>query len=189
MQAWNITQHAYAISAYCDDVTRTAIEDTIAADVFDCGEGRVCVAADRSRRRRFTVLPIGAVNGEPQQVGTLTEFITCFQRRFSRVEAVDEARTQVERTLGQTQDLEHHWHAFNKYLDLLPQAVPGTANKDSGAHLKHWHWSLSSGVPEAPAGYHSVRKLVMTQHARTPFPTVYNSYRWCLTENKTISPP
>ena len=25
MQAWNITQHAYAVSAYCDDVTRTAI--------------------------------------------------------------------------------------------------------------------------------------------------------------------
>ena len=51
------------------------------------------------------------------------------------MEAVDEARTQVERTLGQTQDLEHHWHAFNQYLDLLPQAVPGTANKDSSTVL------------------------------------------------------
>ena len=39
MQAWNITRHAYAISAYCDDATRTAIEDRIAADVFDCGVG------------------------------------------------------------------------------------------------------------------------------------------------------
>ena len=43
MQAWNITQHAYAISAYCDDV-----EDTIAADEFDCGEGEVSsLQADR----------------------------------------------------------------------------------------------------------------------------------------------
>ena len=37
MQAWSITQHAYAISAYCDDVTRTAIEDRIAADVLIAG--------------------------------------------------------------------------------------------------------------------------------------------------------
>ena len=55
MQAWNITQHAYAISAYCDDVTRTAIEDTIADDVFDCGEGGSEIVADRPRRRRFTI--------------------------------------------------------------------------------------------------------------------------------------
>ena len=103
------------------------------------------------------------------------------------MEAVDEARTQVERTLGQTQDLEHHWHAFNQYLDLLPQAVPGTANKDSGAHLQHWHWSLSPGVPDGLAGYHSVRKLVMDQHARVPFLTVHASYLWCLTENKALS--
>jgi hypothetical protein len=38
MQGWNITQHAYAISAYCDDVTRTAIEDTIAVR----REGKCC---------------------------------------------------------------------------------------------------------------------------------------------------
>ena len=47
MQAWNITQQAYAISAYCDDVTRTAIEDSIAADDFDCGVGGSEVAATR----------------------------------------------------------------------------------------------------------------------------------------------
>ena len=113
--------------------------------------------------------PVDPVDDDAQQVGTLTEFITCFQRRFSRVEAVDEARTLVERTLGQTQDLDHHWHAFNKYFNLLPHAVPGTANKGSSAHLKHLHWSLSPGVPEGLAGYHSVRKLVMDQHARDPF--------------------
>ena len=152
MQTWNITQQAYAISAYCDDVTRTAIEEAIAADVFDCGVGGTEAAATTPLRRRFTIPPVDAVDGEPQQVGSLPELITCFQRRFSRVEAVDEARTQVERTLGQTQDLEHHWHAFNKYLDLLPQAVPGTANKDSSAHLQHWHWSLSPGVPEDSQG-------------------------------------
>ena len=58
MQAWNITQHAYAISAYCDDVTRTAIEDSIAADVFDCGVGGSEIAADYARRRRFTIPPV-----------------------------------------------------------------------------------------------------------------------------------
>ena len=100
---------------------------------------------------------------------------------------MDKVRTKVERTLGQTQDLEHHWHAFNKYLNLLPHAIPGTANKDSGAHLQHRHWSLSPGVPEELAGYHSACKLVMGQHARTPFATVYDSYLWCLTENKALS--
>ena len=54
MQAWNITQHAYAISAYCDDVTRTAIEDRIAADNFDCGVGGGEVAATTPIPRRFT---------------------------------------------------------------------------------------------------------------------------------------
>ena len=53
--------------------------------------------------------------------------------------------------------------------------------------MQHWHWSLSPGVPEGLTGYHSVRKLVMDQHARDPFATVYESYLWCLTENKALS--
>ena len=65
MQGWSITQHAYAISSYCDDVTRTAIEDTIADDVFDCGEEGSGVAADRPRPRRFTVPPLQAIQGDP----------------------------------------------------------------------------------------------------------------------------
>ena len=134
--------------------------------------GGVEVAADTPAPRRFTIPPVDAVEGQPQQVGTLTEFIRYFQRVFSRVEAVDEARNQVERTLGQTQDLEHHWHTFCRYLDLLPQAVPGTPNRLSGAHLQHWHWSLSPGVPDGLVGYHSLRKLAMDRHAKEPFATV-----------------
>ena len=81
-------------------------------------------------------LAVGQPLPLPQQVGTLTGFISFFQRIFSRVEAVDDARNQVKRTLGQTQDLEHHWHTFCRCLDLLPQAVPGTPNRLSGAHLQ-----------------------------------------------------
>ena len=51
MQAGNITQHAYAVSAYCDDVTHTAIEIVIAADVFDCGVGGAGIAVDAPIRR------------------------------------------------------------------------------------------------------------------------------------------
>ena len=79
---------------------------------------------------------------------TLTEFISFFQRVFIRVATVDEARNQVERTLDQTQDLEHHGHTFCRYLDLLPQVVLGTPNRLSGAHLQHWFWSLSPAVPD-----------------------------------------
>ena len=187
MQAWNITQHAYAISAYCDDVTRTTIETAIAAGVFDCGVGGAEIAAAAPERRRYTIPPVGSVAGEPTVVGSLTELIKFFQRRFSRVEAMDEARTQVERTLGQTQDLEHHWHTFCRHLELLPQAVPGTPNRDSAAHLQHWHWSLSPGVPDGLSGYHSIRKLAMDQHARAPFATVQASYTWCIAENKALA--
>ena len=49
IQAWNTTQHAYAISAYCDDVTRTAIEERIADDNFDCGVGGSEITAGTPR--------------------------------------------------------------------------------------------------------------------------------------------
>ena len=110
-----------------------------------------------------------------------------FQRVFSRVEAVDEVCNQVERTLGQTQDLEHHWHTFCRYLDLLPRAVPGTPNRLSGAHLQQWHWSLSPGVPEGLVGYHSLHKLAMDRHAKRPFATVQESYDFCKPENKALA--
>ena len=180
MQTWNITQQAYAISAYCDDVTRTAIEDAIAEDNFDCGVGGNGIAAEPANpafNRRFTSLPVDAVDGQPQQVGTLAEFSSFFQRVFSRVEAVDEARTQVERTLGQTQDLEHHWHIFCRYLELLPQAVPGTPNRLSGAHLQHWHWSLSGGHLAYPtASWNTTRcaSSLWTGMPRGPSPLCRN---------------
>ena len=122
MQTWNITQQAYATSVnceVCDDVTRTAIEEAIAADVFDCRVGGSEMAAGTPERRRFTIPPVQAVAGEPTVVGSLTEFIKFFERVFSRVEAVDEARNQVERTLGQTQDQQLHWHTFCRYVYTL----------------------------------------------------------------------
>ena len=55
MQTWDITQHAYAINAYCDDVTtRTAIGTAIAADVSDCRVGGTEVAGGTPARRRFS---------------------------------------------------------------------------------------------------------------------------------------
>ena len=75
MHVWNITHHAYATSTYCDAVTRTAIEDAITADVFDCVVGGNGMAAGAPLRRRFTIPRVDAVDGEPQQVGNLPEFI------------------------------------------------------------------------------------------------------------------
>jgi len=109
MQAWTLLQKAYAISAFCDDVTRDEIEQAITADNFDCGNGGNGVVSTEvvpppGANRRFTPLGVHP-GGDPVLEGTLTEFIKYFLRRFSRVEAVEEARAQVERTLGQTQDL------------------------------------------------------------------------------------
>ena len=55
VQTWDITQKAYAISAYCDGVARTAVEEAIAADVFDCGVGGTGAAATTPTRRRSTI--------------------------------------------------------------------------------------------------------------------------------------
>ena len=77
MQTWSLTQQAYAISAECDDVTRTAIEDAFTADNFDCGVGGNGIAAmpaNPAVNRRFTPLPADA-GGNPPRQGTLPEFI------------------------------------------------------------------------------------------------------------------
>ena len=107
------TQQAYAVSAYCDDVTRTDIEERIALDNFDCGVGGNEIAANVPLPRRFTIPPVDPVAGEPTMVGSLTEFISFLQMVFSMVEVVDEARNQVERTLGQTHFRAHLW-AFSR---------------------------------------------------------------------------
>ena len=44
----------------------------------------------------------------PLQQATLTLFAEWFKRTFYRVEAVREAKRQVEYDFGQTQALEHH---------------------------------------------------------------------------------
>ena len=60
---------------------------------FDCGVGGTGIAVAAPEPRRFTMPPVDHVAGGPKVVGGLTEFIKSFQRRFSRVGAVDEART------------------------------------------------------------------------------------------------
>ena len=120
-------------------------------------------------------------------MGTLTEFISYFQRRFSRVEAVDEARTQVERTLGQTQDLEHHWHTFCRYLDLLPQAVPGTPNRtvvltcSTGTGRCHQAYlTASQGTTRSASSRWISTPGVLSRLCR-------QSILWCKPENKALA--
>jgi hypothetical protein len=54
------------------------------------------------------------------QQATLTLFADWFKATFPRVEAVREAKRQVEFDFGQTQALEHHNLDFNELLDKLP---------------------------------------------------------------------
>jgi hypothetical protein len=54
------------------------------------------------------------------QQATLTLFAEWFKRTFPRVEAVREAKRQVEFDFGQTQALEHRNAAFNELLEKLP---------------------------------------------------------------------
>ena len=55
-QAWTLSQQAYAVSAYCNGVTRAAIEEASTRNNFDCGEGGSAVAAQTPGNRRFTQL-------------------------------------------------------------------------------------------------------------------------------------
>ena len=54
------------------------------------------------------------------QQATLILFADWFKATFPRVEAIREAKRQVEFDFGQTQALEHHNADFNELLDKLP---------------------------------------------------------------------
>ena len=103
----------------------------------------------------------------PEQQATLILFSDWFKATFPRVEAVREAKRQVEFDFGQTQSLEHHNADFNELLDKLP----GTSTVLLGepTHIDHYLSSLSELLPAelATAGYDAPRKVVEDQHATT----------------------
>ena len=80
------------------------------------------------------------VGGLPAvQQATLTLFAEWFKRTFYRVEAVREAKRQVEFDFGQTQALEHHNAAFNELLEKLP----GNNLLAESTHIDHYLQELT----------------------------------------------
>ena len=96
------------------------------------------------------------------QQATLTLFAEWFKRTFYRVEALREAKRQVEYDFGQTQALEHHNAAFNELLEKLP------ANNllAESTHIDHYLSSLSEALPaKLVVDYNTPRKTVEDEHA------------------------
>ena len=96
------------------------------------------------------------------QQATLTLFAEWFKRTFPRVEAVREAKRQVEFDFGQTQALEHHNAEFNELLEKLP----GNNLLAEAAHIDHYLSSLSEALPaELAEKYDTPRQTVEDEHA------------------------
>ena len=88
---------------------------------------------------------------------TLPLFAQWFKDTFPRVEAVREAKRQVEYDFGQTQALEHHNAEFNELLEKLP----GNNLLAQATHIDHYLSSLSEHLPaELAADYETPRKTV-----------------------------
>ena len=105
----------------------------------DRGEGVVGTAAEPTKfmdialRRAWELNPHGghmnaghgaavpaASGGAGRQAATLEDFSIWFCRRFARVEAACEVKSQIDVRFGQTQAEEHHIQAFNNWLEKLP---------------------------------------------------------------------
>ena len=85
------------------------------------------------------------------------------QEHLPRVEAVREAKRQVEFDFGQTQALEHHNADFNELLEKLPGNQLLLAQP---THIDHYLSSLSEALPaELAAEYDTPRKTVEDEHA------------------------
>ena len=78
-----------------------------------------------------------------EQQATLILFSDWFKATFPRVEAVREAKRQVEFDFGQTQALEHHNADFNELLEKLP----GNNLLAQATHIDHYLSSLSESLP------------------------------------------
>ena len=72
----------------------------------------------------------------PEQQATLAIFSDWFKCTFPRVEAVREAKRQVEFDFGQTQALEHHNADFNEFMDKLPTGAQALLQQP--AHIDHY---------------------------------------------------
>ena len=102
--------------------------------------------------------------GARRRAATLKDFSIWFCRRFARVEAAREAKSQIETKFGQTQAGEHHIQAFNDWLEKLPDelAVPLAA----ATHIEHFLASLSPLAPsDLEDSYDPPRKTLTDEHA------------------------
>jgi hypothetical protein len=127
----------------------------------------------------------------PLQQATLTLFAEWFKRTFYRVEAVREAKQQVEYDFGQTQALEHHNAEFNELLEKLPQPPIGNLLAVS-THIDHYLSSLSELLPaELAADYETPRKTVEDEHATihdgTGFPSLQAIQAAALAAERMVS--
>ena len=101
--------------------------------------------------------------GYAAHTATLDLFARWFKASFARVEAVREAKRQVEFDFGQTQALEQHEEDFNELLEKT-----GELNVLLGqpAHIDHYLSSLFEARPaELTEQYDPPRKTVEDAHA------------------------
>ena len=167
-RAYRLPDQLQAWAARCDKTTDRAVQTAIATGFVLAAGGGGVVAG----RRYFTDAAAALVHdatlyagGLPlQQQATLILFSDWFKATFPRVEAVREAKRQVEFDFGQTQALEHHSADFNELLDKLV----GTSIVLLGepTHIDHYLSSLSEHLTdELAAEYDTPRKSVEDEHA------------------------
>ena len=102
--------------------------------------------------------------GAARQAATLVDFSRWFCRRFARVEAAREAKSQIEQKFGQTQAAEHHIQSFNDWLEKLPAEL--AASLAATTHIEHFLSSLSPLVPpDLEDSYDPPRKTLTDEHA------------------------
>ena len=133
-----------------------------------CRWGGVCVAGRRYFTDAAAALVFDATlyaGGFPDnQQATLPIFSDWFKCTFPRVEAVREAKRQVEFDFGQTQALEHHNAAFNELLGKLPTGAQALLLQPG--HIDHYLSSLSKSLPaELAEDYDPPRKTVQDAQA------------------------
>ena len=122
--SYRLQDQLQAWAARCGKTTDRAVQTAIADGFALAAGGGGMVAGRRYFTDAETALGYDATayagGLPPVQQATLTLFAEWFKRTFPRVEAVREAKRQVEFDFGQTQALEHRNAAFNELLEKLP---------------------------------------------------------------------
>ena len=157
LQAW---------ASRCDKTTDRAVQTAIATGFVLAAGGGGMVAGRRYFTDAAAALTYDATlyaGGLPdEQQATLVLFSDWFKATFPRVEAVREAKRQVEFDFGQTQALEHHNAEFNELLEKLP----GNNLLAQATHIDHYLSSLSESLPaELAEKYDTPRQTVEDEHA------------------------